>query len=107
MKTLKFDPSLVPLVLDGSKTSTWRLFDDKDLQVRDRLSLVNSVDRQEFAQAEIVEVREKKLGEITEEDYEGHSRYESLEKMIESFRGHYGAGVTPETLVKIVRFKLV
>ena len=65
MKTLKFDPSLVPLVLDGSKTSTWRLFDDKDLQVGDHLSLVNSADKQEFAQAEIIEVREKKLGEIT------------------------------------------
>jgi len=107
MKTLKFDPLLVPLVLDGSKTSTWRLFDDKDLQVGDRLSLVNSADRLEFAQAEIVEVGEKKLGEITQDDFEGHERFESSEKMMEAYQNYYGAGVTSETIVKMVHFKLV
>lgn len=107
MKTLKFDPLLVPLVLDGSKVSTWRLFDDKDLQVSDQLSLLNSADKQVFAQAEIVEVREKKLGEITQDDFEGHERFESSEKMMEAYRNYYGEGVTLETAVKIIRFKLV
>ena len=30
MKILKFAPKLVPLVLSGEKTSTWRMFDEKD-----------------------------------------------------------------------------
>jgi hypothetical protein len=107
MKTLKFDPSLVPLVLDGSKTSTWRLFDDKDLQVGDRLSLVNRASGDAFAEAEITEVREKQIREITDKDYEGHEPFESVEKMMEAYRKYYGDGVVPETAVKIVRFKLV
>ncbi|MBI2591035.1 MAG: ASCH domain-containing protein [Candidatus Blackburnbacteria bacterium] len=54
MKTLKFAPELASLVLDGSKTSTWRLFDDKDLAQGDQLSLVNRETREEFAKAVII-----------------------------------------------------
>jgi len=39
MKTVKFRDYLVPLVLSGGKTSTWRLFDDKDLSVGDEIEL--------------------------------------------------------------------
>ncbi len=31
MKTLKFKPHLVAQILAGTKTSTWRLFDDKNI----------------------------------------------------------------------------
>jgi hypothetical protein len=31
MKTLKFKPHLVEQILTGTKTSTWRLFDDKNI----------------------------------------------------------------------------
>jgi len=31
MKTLKFREKLSKLILSGKKTTTWRLFDDKDL----------------------------------------------------------------------------
>jgi len=31
MKTLKFAPDLCAQILAGTKTSTWRLFDDKNL----------------------------------------------------------------------------
>ena len=41
MKTLKFASHLVQKILSGEKTSTWRLFDDKDLQVGDGLIFVN------------------------------------------------------------------
>jgi len=33
MKKLKFEPNLVPKILSGEKTSIWRLFDDKDLNL--------------------------------------------------------------------------
>jgi len=35
MKTVKFRPDLAQLIMDGKKTTTWRLFDDKDLQAGD------------------------------------------------------------------------
>lgn len=41
MKTIKFRDYLVPLVLSGEKNSTWRLFDDKDIQVGDTVQLIN------------------------------------------------------------------
>ena len=59
IKTLKFKGYLVPKILDGSKIITWRLFDDKDLQVGDMLLFTNSASGKEFAKAEIVGVREK------------------------------------------------
>ena len=70
MKTLKFKDYLVPKVIDSSKVITWRLFDDKNLQVGDELLFVNSNSDKEFAKAEIVGVREKKLSEIVESDFE-------------------------------------
>jgi hypothetical protein len=44
MKKLKLDHELATLVLRGEKTSTWRIFDDKDLSVNDRVILIDKVD---------------------------------------------------------------
>jgi len=106
MKTIKFETKLVPLVLSGQKTSTWRLFDDKALQAGDDLMLVNKETGEQFAEATIISVREKKLGELSDADWEGHERYESEEKMYEAYRGYYGDRVTPESVVKMIDFKL-
>lgn len=106
MKTLKFYSELVPLVLSGEKDSTWRLFDDKDLQKGDELALLDKGTLREFAKAVILSVREKKLGEIEESDFTGHEKFESKEKMFETYRKYYGDIVSPETTVKIIKFKL-
>lgn len=37
MKQIKFANDLVSKILEGSKTATWRLFDDKALQIGDQL----------------------------------------------------------------------
>ena len=106
MKNLKFAPHLVPLVLSGEKTSTWRLFDDKALQAGDELTLINKDTGEEFAEATILSTREKKLGELEESDFTGHEKFESEEKMYEAYKTYYGDRVTPETIVKIINFKL-
>jgi hypothetical protein len=106
MKPLKFAPSLIPLILSGEKTSTWRLFDDKDLKVNDFLLMKNSDTGEMFGEAEIIEVYEKKLKDLTEEDWKGHERYSSEEKMYETYRAYYGDRVTPDTIVKIIKFAL-
>ena len=107
MKALKFSENLVPLVLSGEKTSTWRLFDDKDLKVGDDVSLINKKTLQEFGKVRIVAVKEKMLGEINESDFDGHERFESKEKMIETYRLYYGGKVDEKTIVKMVDFELL
>lgn len=107
MKTLKFASNLVPLVLSGEKTSTWRMFDEKGFQVGDRVSFVGG--GKEFAQAEITTLREKRLGDITSEDeiQDGHERFGSDQERLVTYQGYYGDRVTPDTMVKMMTFKLV
>lgn len=107
MKTLKFRPHLVKEILEGRRTTTWRLFDDKDLQVGDRLELFNSETLESFAKAEITEIKEKKLGEIEDSDYEGHERYASQEEMAEHYKNYYGDKVNLDSVVKIIKFKIL
>jgi hypothetical protein len=107
MKTLKFRPYLIPLILSGEKTSTWRLFDDKDLQVGDMVDLINWDTKEVFGKAELTEVREKPLGQLEDADFEGQEKFESEEKMYEEFKKYYGDKVDENTIVKIIKFKLV
>jgi len=61
MKIIKFTPNLIEPILSGEKTSTWRLFDDKDLSIGDEISFVNKESLEEFAKGKIIAVEEKKL----------------------------------------------
>lgn len=47
------------------------------------------------------------LKELQDSDFEGHEKYESTEKMYESYRTYYGDKVVPESVVKIITFKLL
>lgn len=106
MKTLKFEDRLVKDILAGRKTATWRLFDDKDLQVGDKLELINSDSGGKFAEVEIVNIKEKKLGEVDEGDYDGHAKYRDRQDMLEEYRRYYGDKVNFDTMVKIIDFKV-
>lgn len=107
MKTLKFAPHLVPLILSGEKVSTWRLFDDKNLSVGDQLEFINKETGEKFGEAEIIAIKEKKLGEIEDSDYNGHEKFASKEQMIESYKQYYGDQVNLETIVKIIDYKML
>ena len=107
MKILKFAPHLVPSILSGGKTTTWRLFDEKDLKVGDKLVFINKENGEKFAKAKIISISEKKLGELEGRDFEGHERYKDQKVMIENYRKYYGDKVTLDTKVKMVRFKLI
>lgn len=106
MKNLKFEPHLCEKILSGSKTSTWRLFDDKDLQVGDTLQLINRETLEIFGTATITELHAKKLGALTPEDWVGHEKYSSEEAMYATYRKYYGDRVDENTEVKIISFDL-
>lgn len=104
MKTLKFAPELCEKILSGEKTRTWRLFDDKDLQVGNVLQFVNKETVSVIGTAVIDVMKTKTLGALEESDWEGHERYSSEKEMYETFRGFYGDRVSPDTEVKIIDF---
>jgi ribonuclease HI len=111
MKTLKFDHELAKLILSGEKTSTWRLYDDKDLSVDDEIKFIDKVNTDDAAswqvigQGKVVEVIEKKLGNVTDEDMKGHEAFSSRDQMLNTYKNYYGERVTFDTPVKIVFFK--
>lgn len=104
MKTLKFKDYLIPQILDGSKTTTWRLFDDKDLQIGDQLSLLNADTRVEFARAEITHIIEQPLHDIDPIAY--GKTYKNLREMIEHYREFYGDRVNENSVMKMVTFQI-
>lgn len=106
MKTLKFRQYLVPLILSGEKTSTWRLFDDKDLTVGDELEFLVKETGEPFARATIVKVIERPLGQLNEDEIEGHEKYSTPEEMYKTFSDFYKTDVGPDTPVKVIWFKL-
>lgn len=106
MKTLKFHPSLVPGILCGTKTTTWRLFDDKDLREGDELSLLDSATRREFAEATIIKVKSATFAGLTPDDRAGHERFVSDIEMYGSYERYYNKKIGPATPVKIITFQL-
>jgi hypothetical protein len=107
MKTLKFRPNLARLILTREKTSTWRLFDDKELQSGDQVMFLNWETKQPFAKALLYDVFEKKLMDLNEEDRDGHEAYASMQDLLATLSVYYKTEVTMETHVKVIKFTLI
>ena len=106
MKTLKFEHEFVKEILIGRKTTTWRLFDDKDLTIGDELELVDRDSKEKFAKAVIMDIQEKKIKDLTEEELKNHG-YKNLEDMLSHYKNYYGDKVTLDTVVKMIDFELI
>lgn len=107
MKSIKFRDYLVKLVLSGEKDSTWRIFDDKNLTVGDVVDLINWNTGLAFGKAKLLDIKEKKVKDLGEEDFDGHEKYENEEAMYKELKKFYGEAVTGDTIVKIIKFKVV
>ena len=106
MKVLKFSPSLADKILSRKKTSTWRLFDDKELEEGDVIALFDRATGKQFALATIISVTIKTLGTLTDADWEGHERYVSEEAMYAQYRTYYGDKVNENSELKMITFVL-
>src|SRR6266567_1009893 len=99
MKTLKLDHELAKLVVRGDKKSTWRLFDDKDLTVNDQVRLIDKVDPKNHETwkaigiASISAILQKRFGDLTDEDMDGHEKFASKDEMLATYRKYYGPEV--------------
>jgi ribonuclease HI len=111
MKTIKLEHELAEMVKNGTKHSIWRLFDEKDLSVDDRVFVVDKVNPHDhntwvvMGEAVLTRVTEKHLGEISNEDYDGHERFASAEEMLRTYQGYYGGSVSFKTPVKVILFQ--
>jgi ribonuclease HI len=113
VKTLKFDHNLAQLILQGEKTSTWRLYDDKDISVDDTIKIIDKVEPDNPESWEVVgqghvnEVTEKRLGDVTPKDIAGHESFDTKEEMLRTYKQYYGERVTLDTAVKIINFTFI
>jgi hypothetical protein len=106
-KQIKFSAELIEPILNGQKTSTWRLFDDKNLTTGDIIDFIRRPELTVFAKAELTSIIEKPLGKLDSKDLEGHEAYDSRESLYQNFAKLYKKEVGPDTLAKIVKFKLL
>lgn len=112
MKTLKFDHEAADLIRKNKKTATWRMYDDKDLSVNDRIRLIDKVDPERpetwkvIGVARIDSVVQKRLEDVRPEDHDDSDADLSPEKMLDVMRSYYSNDVTFTTPVKIIRFTL-
>lgn len=106
MKTLKFKSHLVQPILNKTKTTTWRLFDDKNIIEGDKFDFVNLDNLEKFTQAMATSVTEKPFCNLTDDDWLGHERFDSDDEMYKTYSKFYNQPVDKNTLVKIIRFQL-
>jgi ribonuclease HI len=112
MKQLKFNHNFAELIRQGKKTATFRMYDDKDLSVDDKVELLDKIDPdrpatwKSIGTARIDSIVEKRLSAITEADLSECEQYESREDLLMAYRRYYGDQVTVDTPVKVIRFTI-
>jgi ribonuclease HI len=113
MKTLKLDHLYAKQVIEGSKTSTWRIDDDKDIKVNDEINLIDKVNPKipsswhSIGIARVDVITEKRLGSISDSELAIDDSFKSKDSMLKYFKGRYGTQVTFDTPVKMVMFTLL
>ncbi len=106
IKTLKFSSPLPELIKRWEKTSTWRLFDDKDIKTWDKIDLIERDTNLKFADALITSVKTLKFKDLSFEDLEWHEKFDSTEEMYETYTNYYKTKVDWNTELKIIRFMI-
>ena len=116
-KKLLFATGLPELVLSGKKTSTWRVDDPRNtpfvslkVKVGDHLSFCRNDTGVEFAKAVVLSIENTTFGKLNREEKEGHEKFASEKEMYATYNRYYsglGIPITPDTKIKILRFRLL
>lgn len=112
MHKVYFAEPLPTLILQGTKTSTWRIdepikriSETSNITIGEQMIFYNDFS-EKFATATITSIRKTTFGELTEEDKKGHEKFNSDEEMYETYSRYYKTQVTKGTRIKIIRFTL-
>jgi ribonuclease HI len=105
MKTLKFSSERVVPILVGTKRTTWRLLDDKNLSVDDEVEFINSATGEAFGIGRITQVTIKRLGDVDLTSDETEETYRDQQDLLGAFKTYYGNDINLDTHVKIVHFE--
>ncbi|HZM63829.1 MAG TPA: reverse transcriptase-like protein [Candidatus Saccharimonadales bacterium] len=109
MKTLKLNHKEAQEILNGKRTTTWRLFDDKDISVNDVVQLLDKIDEHDsqtwkvIGIAKITKILEKQLGSSTENEY-AKEGFKTLTQLMERHAGFYRQKINETTPAKIIHF---
>ncbi|KKT43661.1 MAG: Leucine-tRNA ligase [Candidatus Wolfebacteria bacterium GW2011_GWE2_44_13] len=101
--TMKFNPSLVSLVLSGEKYISYRL-EPKHIKVGDVCGLVHAGTKKQFALARITGVEKRTMGELSEQEV-GHEKFANRKAMYTTYAKYYGKPVTNTTDVWVYTFE--
>ena len=61
----------------------------------------------EFAKAVVVSVKKTVFGSLSDGDKEGHENFTNDKEMYEIYSKYYKMKVTPETAVKVIKFRII
>jgi ribonuclease HI len=104
MKTLKFRTESALAIMAGKVNKTWRLFDDKQLELDDILLFINSDDGKNFGYAKVTRITIKHVAELNDNDMQGHKIYNNFDEILAECRRYYGQRVNLQSIVKVVDF---
>jgi ribonuclease HI len=109
MKKLKFDHEESQRIQDARSFTVWRIYDDQQLSVSDRVQLVDKINVADPTSWKLISVAiveqliEKRLGDVSPDDYDAINTYASSKEMINHFRSVYGPEINESTPVKILK----
>ncbi|KXK10187.1 MAG: hypothetical protein UZ22_OP11002000919 [Microgenomates bacterium OLB23] len=104
--SIGFASNLVPLILDGSKTLTYRIGDKYDfLQVGDEVDMRDSSNDKVFSKVKIVE-KDYTIFKDLPTDKVGHEVYSSKEEQRATFEKYYGE-VKDDDKILILGFTVI
>jgi hypothetical protein len=104
--SISFAPDLIPLILNGSKTLTYRLGDKYTfLNIGDTVTIRDSVSNKIYAVAEITEKSVILFGKLPI-DRKGHEVYVSKEAQRKVFKQYYGRDIGDGESMLVLGFKI-
>jgi ribonuclease HI len=103
-KVLKFKTESVQPILSGKKNKTWRMYDEKQLEVDDKLLFINSDNGQTFGYGVINKITTKHVNDINVDDMTGYKKYNNSDEIVAELSRYYGPGVDTDSIVKVIDF---
>jgi ribonuclease HI len=110
VKQLKFEHHFAESIIKGDKIATFRVNDDKDLRIGDKVQLVDKVDSNHpktwLIPGELIinDIASVPLEELSKDQMSQAESFDSLDEMIQTFRRFYGEHVSLSTPILVLKF---